>query len=251
MEKGLTISLLTILISCGLIGCGTLLGSKQQVSVDSNPPNAEIINEGRMVDKTPGVVNLDTNDPSTHRIIIRKEGFKEEVINPSTSTDYSVVFWDVILGGVPLLVDLALGNLDYFEKDIYTLNLRTITENKDSSKNAEDTEKNIASVFGDEESDNDADTNDSEETSSSDADSNISLTIKNSSYDFFEGTITVLESIKGVSIKSKIYENSESVYEIDSEVEMTDLVNKIKERTEEDLKINKLSAREILLEVRK
>ena len=251
MENGLTISLLTILTSFGLIGCGTLLGSKQGVSVDSNPPNAEIINEGRMVDKTPGIVNLDTNDPSTHRIIVRKEGFKEKAINLSTSTDYSIVFWDVILGGVPLLVDLALGNLDHFEKDIYTLDLHEITDNKGGSRITEDSENDISSVFGGDESDNDTDSNDSEETSSSDEDSNASLTIKNSSYDFFEDIITVLESIKEVSIKSKVYENDESVYEIDSKVEMTDLVSKVKERTEEDLKINKLSEKEILLEVRK
>lgn len=244
-------NILLLIIAVSLLGCGTLAGSSEKITVMTEPDGARIVQNGNTLEKTPGTIELDSNSPTDRNFSVEKEGYQSEDVRLNTSIDGAVVFLDLILGGWPLLIDLATGNLDSFDKTSYSFVLRPVeSQDKDVSSKPEDTEE-TNSVFASEnkESDNETDSDDSGETSSSNSDSDISLTLKNSSYEIFESTITVLESIKDVEIKSKTYENEESVYNINSKIGFTELVNKVKDRTDKRLKVNKLSEKEIILEV--
>lgn len=254
MEKGIILTALIILTGCGLIGCGTLMGSKQQVSVDSNPPNAEIINEGRVVDKTPGGLILDTNDPSTHRIVIRKKGYKEEEVNLSTSIDYAVVFWDVILGGVPLLVDLMLGNLDYFERDTYTLSLRKMSENKNNTKNEKDNEENISSVFGKEESQrtekSSKNRNRDDVPKRSTMKTSMTLEVNNSDYDTYNTIKDSTENKKSINLKRSKYIERKITLNINTKKSNEYIIEFIRGIIDREISVDKVIPTEIVLQIR-
>jgi hypothetical protein len=208
---------------------------------------------GNVVERTPGTIKLDSNNPTDRSFSIEKEGYQSESVSLNTSTDSGIIFWDVILGGWPLLVDAATSNLDRFDKTSYSFVLRpSESKGSETSSDSEDSETSN-SVFAeeDEENNGEEETDENKEENQKESSSEFSVTIKNSSYGFFEDTITVLESIKDVSIIEKVYENGESKYEVDSDIPSTDLVSKITNRTEEGITVEKISEKELVFDIEK
>jgi hypothetical protein len=151
------------------------------------------------------------------------------------------------------LVDAATSNLDRFDKTSYSFVLRpSESKGSETSSDSEDSETSN-SVFAeeDEENNGEEETDENKEENQKESSSEFSVTIKNSSYGFFEDTITVLESIKDVSIIEKVYENGESKYEVDSDIPSTDLVSKITNRTEEGITVEKISEKELVFDIEK
>lgn len=146
--------ILTIILAISVAACGTLGGSEQSVSVTSEPPNANIIKGNRIVDKTPGRIKLDTNNPNEHTFYVEKEGYKRKEVRMSTSNSAPIIIGDIILGGVPLLLDAATDNLDRFNSDSKSVVLiekdQKIAKKEERTEEKEaDEEKSEPGIFGD------------------------------------------------------------------------------------------------------
>src|SRR6056297_2654721 len=94
--------LATVFVLLASVGCGTLSGSKQVVSVTSEPTDADIVKGGEVVGTTPGNIVLDTNDPNDYSFVVKKEGYGSKEVSLSTSTDPSIIFGNLLIGGVPI-----------------------------------------------------------------------------------------------------------------------------------------------------
>jgi hypothetical protein len=101
-----------ILISAlmiGLTNCSSIInGSKQIVSISSDPKEAKIYVNGNSLGTTPKKILLKRGD--THIIEIKMDGYKTYRI--TTSKDITGWFWGNLLCGglIGMVIDLATGN---------------------------------------------------------------------------------------------------------------------------------------------
>ncbi len=101
------LSLIAIII--GLVGCASIMsGSKQEVSISSEPENAKIFVNGNQIGTTPSKILLKRGEK--HIIEIRANGY--ETYRISTSKTITGWFWgNLICGGlIGFVIDLATGN---------------------------------------------------------------------------------------------------------------------------------------------
>ena len=110
-------ALLTFLVSCSSI----FNGSKDEVTINSNPIEAEITIDGMKMGVTPKTVELKRG--KIHVIEIRKSGFESYKI--ATSNSIAGWFWgNLLCGGViGMVIDLATGNAYDVDPDVIDVTL--------------------------------------------------------------------------------------------------------------------------------
>lgn len=101
---------LTLLLSTLLVGCATIVtGTSTDVSLQSDPSEAEIEINGQDRGETPTTLSLDSDRAYTVELSL--EGYEDETIQLEKSTS-GWVAGNILLGGIPgLIVDAATGGL--------------------------------------------------------------------------------------------------------------------------------------------
>ncbi|WP_340112112.1 hypothetical protein [Maribellus mangrovi] len=94
--------------------CATILGGKNNrlVFSEESLPRAEVIIDGEVVGEAPGTVIIPKGKIQHGSILVlNAEGYeqKEYVLLRKQSAAYSVI--DLLIGGVPLVVDYTTGNI--------------------------------------------------------------------------------------------------------------------------------------------
>lgn len=106
-----------------LSSCATILGGRKHKLVFSEDslPKAEVLIDGEWIGEAPGSVIVPKEKIQNGSVLVLKaDGYesKEYVLLRKQSAVYSIV--DLLIGGVPLIVDYSTGN-------IYRPNPRTFT----------------------------------------------------------------------------------------------------------------------------
>lgn len=95
-----TFSVAVILLMLPILqnGCATILvGSSQDITVNSNVPGAEVLFNGKVIGVTPLTTSVSKQIDSI--LEVRKEGYQPQTINMSTSL--TAAFWgNIIIGGL-------------------------------------------------------------------------------------------------------------------------------------------------------
>ena len=105
-----------ILVATGLIlqSCATILGGKHNTLVfsDESLPKAEVFIDGELIGEAPGKIKI-RKEKIQHGslLVLKADGFeeKEYMLLRKQNAAYSVV--DLLLGGIPLIVDFTTGNI--------------------------------------------------------------------------------------------------------------------------------------------
>jgi len=105
-----------ILVTAGFIfqSCATILGGKKNTLVftGENATKAEVYIDDELVGEAPGKIKI-AKEKIQHGsiLIIKAEGFeeKEYMLLRKQNAAYTVV--DLLLGGIPLVVDYTTGNI--------------------------------------------------------------------------------------------------------------------------------------------
>jgi hypothetical protein len=107
MKKIYLLLCLTVLLG-GLQGCATIVkGSKQQVTITSNPSQANIYINGRLYGKTPSLARLDRKD--NQFIKIELEGYHPFETHLQRKFN-GWIFGNIIFGGIiGIIVDASTG----------------------------------------------------------------------------------------------------------------------------------------------
>lgn len=127
-----TLSVGAVALALLLSGCATLFsGSTQDVSINSEPTNADIIVDGNKRGKTPATIEInrpEKGDPP--EIILRKEGYPERKLTPTKNFN-NVTLLNVLnpfnYVGVPVLgfgIDWFSGALWKYRPKTYTVELQ-------------------------------------------------------------------------------------------------------------------------------
>jgi len=101
-------------ISLIFSSCATILGGKSNrlVFSEESLPKAEVIIDGEVVGEAPGIVIVPKEKIQHGSILVlNAEGYEQQeyVLLRKQSAVYSVV--DLLIGGVPLIVDYTTGNI--------------------------------------------------------------------------------------------------------------------------------------------
>lgn len=231
---------LYILLLVLFSGCGTLAGSQQQVSIVSNPTEAKVLQNDRIVGRTPLTLTVDNDNPSKHTFNVVKEGYTEETVQLRTEVSLVYVVGDLMLGGVPLLIDVATDNLDTFDQRSFSVNLRStsrVAENSRRNQESSDDESAaLSSVFGG--------NAESEETGSVAQGPGqrdvITVNVDNSEYADYSGILRVIESIPNSEIVDKEYSKRRSTFALKYQGS-EDLIEIIRDRFSKNLRVTEAS----------
>lgn len=100
----------SILALALLTGCATIVtGSSTDVSINSDPPNAEIEINGQDYGETPTTISLESDQ--SHMVELSLEGYEDETIQLRKSTS-GWLAGNILLGGIPgLIIDAATGGM--------------------------------------------------------------------------------------------------------------------------------------------
>ena len=116
MKKLIYLKKIFILLCAILImqSCATILGGKTNTLVFSEKslPNAEVYIDGNLVGEAPGRIKLPKGKIQHGSIlVIKAEGFEEQeyMLIRKQHAAYSVA--DILIGGIPLIVDYSTGNI--------------------------------------------------------------------------------------------------------------------------------------------
>lgn len=106
----LSLTLVTVLLS----SCATILQGKKSrlVFKEGSTPSAEVYMDGEKIGDAPGKVSLASKTIQHGSVLtLKAEGYqdKEYLILRKQNAVYTVV--DLLLGGIPLLVDYTTGNI--------------------------------------------------------------------------------------------------------------------------------------------
>jgi hypothetical protein len=112
--SSIRIVLLFLLSSFLFNSCATILGGKNNTLVFSEEslPAAQVYIDGELIGDAPGKIKLPKGKVQHGSILeIKAEGYvgKEYMILRKQNAEYTVV--DIVLGGIPLLVDYTTGNI--------------------------------------------------------------------------------------------------------------------------------------------
>ena len=110
------LKILLILVTAGLIfqSCATILGGKKNTLIftGENATKAEVYIDDELVGEAPGKIKI-AKEKIQHGsiLVIKADGFeeKEYMLLRKQNAAYTVV--DLILGGIPLVVDYTTGNI--------------------------------------------------------------------------------------------------------------------------------------------
>ena len=110
------LKILLILVTAGLIfqSCATILGGKKNTLIftGENATKAEVYIDDELVGEAPGKIKI-AKEKIQHGsiLVIKADGFeeKEYTLLRKQNAAYTVV--DLILGGIPLVVDYTTGNI--------------------------------------------------------------------------------------------------------------------------------------------
>jgi hypothetical protein len=110
------LKILLILVTAGLIfqSCATILGGKKNTLVftGENATEAEVYIDDELVGEAPGKIKI-AKEKIQHGsiLVIKADGFeeKEYMLLRKQNAAYTVV--DLLLGGIPLVVDYTTGNI--------------------------------------------------------------------------------------------------------------------------------------------
>ena len=109
----LTITALTFM------GCGSIMGVKEMVNIDTNVDKAEILVNGVSVAEAPGAVVIKPKDV----VSLKKEGYRDQIV-PIFTKFNSWVIGNIIFGGIPgLIIDAATGSLKAIEGNYFKANM--------------------------------------------------------------------------------------------------------------------------------
>lgn len=110
------LKILFLLVTTGLIlqSCATILGGKNNTLVFSEEslPKAEVFIDGELIGEAPGKIKVPKEKIQHGSILVLKAaGFeeKEYMLLRKQNAAYTVV--DLLLGGIPLVVDYTTGNI--------------------------------------------------------------------------------------------------------------------------------------------
>ena len=110
------LKILFLLVTTGLIlqSCATILGGKNNTLVFSEEslPKAEVFIDGELIGEAPGKIKVPKEKIQHGSILVLKaDGFekKEYMLLRKQNAAYTVV--DLLLGGIPLVVDYTTGNI--------------------------------------------------------------------------------------------------------------------------------------------
>jgi hypothetical protein len=110
MKKTITTALLLVALAPGLTGCATIMdGTKQTVGFSSNPSNATVTIDGKVLGQTPLTEEL--SKKKTHLVKINLDGYYPYEMNLTKKTN-GWVWGNIIFGGfIGLAVDAATGGM--------------------------------------------------------------------------------------------------------------------------------------------
>ncbi len=108
MKKNIIAVLLLGTLAPGLTGCATIMdGTKQTVGFSSNPSDATVIVDGKVLGKTPLTEDLSKKDKHTVKITLA--GYMPYEMTMTRKTN-SWVWGNIVIGGlIGLVVDSATG----------------------------------------------------------------------------------------------------------------------------------------------
>ena len=105
------------------MGCGTLfIPSTKDVTIQSNPIEADVIIDGVPHGTTPVTVELDNK--KSHTIVISKQGYDSVSCVLTAKVKGSIVVLDVLGGLIPIVIDAATGGWKALDKTSCTVQLR-------------------------------------------------------------------------------------------------------------------------------
>jgi hypothetical protein len=109
-RKSLVSLALLAVFGLGMSGCATIIdGTRQKISFSSNPSNAEVVVDGRLVGKTP--LTEDLKRKHTHSVKISLEGYHPYELTIIKKVN-SWVWGNIVFGGfIGLGIDALTGGL--------------------------------------------------------------------------------------------------------------------------------------------
>jgi hypothetical protein len=122
MRKAIVVALAATIV-VGTSSCASIVsGTKQSVTVTSDPPGAEISIDGKAAGKTPLAVDLRRKED--HVIKGFKEGVGEATVT-TTSTSNGWIWGNLLFGGIiGIIIDVSNGAAKRFSPDTYHLQLK-------------------------------------------------------------------------------------------------------------------------------
>ena len=116
MKKQGFVKVMILIVLTGFLfqGCATILGGRSNTLVFSEKslPKAEVFIDGEKIGEAPGKIKIPKEKIQHGSILLLKaDGYaeKEFLLLRKQNAAYSVV--DLLLGGVPLVVDYTTGNI--------------------------------------------------------------------------------------------------------------------------------------------
>lgn len=106
-------------------GCATIFsGSKDEISLSSEPTNAKVLVNGQNEGKTP--ITLTLKKGKEYSIEFVKEGFESKTLRLTYGLGVGWLVLDILSGLLGIIIDAATGNWNVFDLDAYKANLDPI-----------------------------------------------------------------------------------------------------------------------------
>lgn len=107
--------LIVVALIC-LTSCATVFsGSKDEITVISEPEGADVIVNGVKIATTPAVLQLEKND--SHMLTVSLDGYESQSFNVSKKLGAGWLVLDILTGGVAIIVDAVTGNWNNLSPD--------------------------------------------------------------------------------------------------------------------------------------
>ena len=120
--KNSILILVAIAIMLNLSGCATIFsGGRDEITLDSEPPGAEVKANGKIIGTTPMTINAKKG--KEYRFEFSKAGYLSKVFNLEYSLGAGWLFLDILTGIISIAVDAATGNWHEFETNEYVASL--------------------------------------------------------------------------------------------------------------------------------
>ena len=121
MNKYIKLTMI-LLVVFAVSGCGTIMGVKEMVNIDTNVSEAEILVNGVSVGEAPGAVIIKPKDV----VSLKKDGYRDQVV-PIFTKFNTWVIGNILLGGIPgLIVDAATGSMKMIEGNYFKANMKEV-----------------------------------------------------------------------------------------------------------------------------
>lgn len=122
MTKRILIGATSVVATILFSGCSTIINGKTQaLTITSEPIAAKVSINGNQICETPCTQQINRGKDTL--VMIEKEGYKSQTINPSTNMEGW--FWgNIILGGVVgSTTDISTGSAYQYNPNTYHVNL--------------------------------------------------------------------------------------------------------------------------------